>query len=265
MCGSATLTTVVSRTSISWATSTIAMPWPPAWRPAAGRRLRTVRGRAREVEVRDDMGLSCSGRRADVIGTERASVVDDDTETVSVSQGVRCRACRCARNHDRILEVAREVFAERATPSMDESPAGGGRPRTLYRHFPSRDTSRRDHEGLARPDRRGGRQGPCQRGLAPRAAVAWFRPTSPYLPAPRRPGQDHQRHGRRRSPIHQVPGPHRGQRAGPGPARQEGALRDGIERRAGRRLVGGIATVADRAVSATTPYARCSRSSPTAC
>ena len=46
------------------------------------------------------------------------------------------------RNYDRILEVARQVFAERGhDASMDEiAKRSGVGPGTLYRHFPNRDT-----------------------------------------------------------------------------------------------------------------------------
>jgi AcrR family transcriptional regulator len=46
------------------------------------------------------------------------------------------------RNYDRIIEVARQVFAERGTDaSMDEiAKRSGVGPGTLYRHFPNRDT-----------------------------------------------------------------------------------------------------------------------------
>jgi len=69
-------------------------------------------------------------------------VIDDNTETVSVSQGGSAVRADAQRNYDRILEVARQVFAERGhDASMDEiAKRSGVGPGTLYRHFPNRDT-----------------------------------------------------------------------------------------------------------------------------
>jgi AcrR family transcriptional regulator len=73
--------------------------------------------------------------------TEKFSVSENYTETVSVWQERWAMRADAKRNRERLIEAAREVFREQGyDASLDEvakrAGVGAG---TLYRHFPSRD------------------------------------------------------------------------------------------------------------------------------
>src|SRR6478672_7031211 len=140
MWGSATFTTVASRTSMSWASMTSQRPMLPARRadgaiPAGAR-----------VAVVDVMewcpvlaeGLTYTKRRDAPVKTIRRHSPVCNTSLREVS--VRADA---QRNRDRIVEVARTLFRARGfdAVSMDEVAKGAGvGPGTLYRHLPTKES-----------------------------------------------------------------------------------------------------------------------------
>ena len=91
--------------------------------------------------TRESDSLSGPFEWAEVLLTEKFSVLKNYTETLSVWQERWVMRADARRNRERLVEAAREVFREQGyDASLDEvakrAGVGAG---TLYRHFPSRD------------------------------------------------------------------------------------------------------------------------------
>ncbi len=155
------------------------------------------------------------------------------------------------RNYDRIIEVARQVFAERgADASMDEiAKRAEVGPGTLYRHFPNRDTlyDALMKDWVARVHASADKAVASE--LPPRELLlGWFTDYVHHISAHRGgPAKITSAMADSASPMHRkCQALTEANSTVLARLREQGALRDGTESVQVCRLVGGIATVADQ-------------------